>query len=215
MNYKTNKWNSYDVVYEDNNESYLSSIETVLNNALYEYPRMLAVRFDLRLPKSYRDDFLDRDLPETYNTKKVISRFIDSLKAKIKHYLRIKNMEWKRNYSCTLRYVWCKEKSHSINSHYHFCVLLNKDVIRTLGEYHHNNSLASMIRTAWVSALSLDEYQVKALIHFPENHSYIVNYKNCEYQTQYDNLFYRLSYLAKNKTKTYSHQYRSFGCSYK
>ena len=214
MNYKTNKWNNYDVVCEDNNERYLSSIEGVLDNCLFEYSRILAVRFDLRLPKSYRDDFLDRDLPEAYNEKNSIPRFIESIKAKIKHYLRVKNKKWQRNHSCTLRYVWCLEKSSSINIHYHFCIILNKDVIRTLGEYHHANSLA-MITSAWASALSLDEYQINGLVHFPDNHSYIVDCKNSEFQNQYDNLFYRLSYLAKNKTKAYSRHYRSFGYSYK
>ncbi|MCD9501978.1 inovirus Gp2 family protein [Photobacterium phosphoreum] len=214
MNYISKKrWNESKVVSEECNENYLTTIERVINDSLDDYPRILAVRFDLRLPESNQDDYLDRDLPDSFNRDKLIPKFIESLKSKIKYDLKRKNKKWDRNFKCKLRYVWCREKESSNNEHYHVMIIINKDVYRSIGEYHHNGSLSSMIVSAWESSLSLDYNQVKRLVYFPSNCAYVVNYRDSKYEEQYDDLFYRVSYLAKTRTKNINRYYRSFGCS--
>jgi len=52
------------------------------------------------------------------------------------------------------------------------------------------------------------------LIHFPDNPCYHLNINNPPaYSESYNGLMYRLSYLAKERTKVYSNEERSFGCS--
>lgn len=214
MNYISKKrWNESKVVSEECNENYLTTIERVINDSLDDYPRILAVRFDLRLPETNQDDYLDRDLPDSFNRDKLIPKFIESLKSKIKYDLKRKNKKWDRKFKCQLRYVWCREKESSNNEHYHVMIIVNKDVYRSIGEYHHNGSLSSMIVSAWESSLSLDYNQVKRLVYFPSNCAYVVNYRDSKYEEQYDDLFYRVSYLAKTRTKNINRYYRSFGCS--
>lgn len=207
------KWNERCVVAEECNNDYLDAIEKVINQAINKHPRILAVRFDLRLPESNQDDYLDRDLPDSFNRDNLISKFIESLISKIKYDLKRKNKKWDRNFKCQLRYVWCREKEISNNDHYHVMITVNKDVYRNIGEYHHEGSLASMIVSAWESSLSLNYNQVKRLVHFPYNCAYVVNYRDSKYEEQYDDLFYRVSYLAKTRTKNINRYYRSFECS--
>ncbi|WP_229624156.1 inovirus Gp2 family protein [Vibrio parahaemolyticus] len=191
----------------------MNSIEKVIDKSIDQYPRILAIRFDLRLPESYQDDYLDRDLPDGFNRDRLIPRFIDSLKSKIKYDVRRKNKKWKGNYKCDLHYVWCREQDKSDNEHYHVMIIVNKDVYRSIGEYHHDGSLATMILSAWGSSLSLDYNQGKSLVYFPNNCAYVVNYRDSKYEEQYDDLFHRVSYLAKTRTKNINRYYRSFGCS--
>ncbi|MEC6832291.1 inovirus Gp2 family protein [Photobacterium toruni] len=205
------KWNERSVLNENFDEGYLSSIEKVIDKSLNDYSRILAVRFDLRLPKGNSDDYID--IHDGFNRERLLSKFIDSLKSKVKFYVKRKNKEWRRNHRCQLRYVWCREKESSDNEHYHVMIIVNKDIYRMIGEYHHNGSLASMIVSAWGSSLELDFDQVKRLVYFPKNHSYIIDYNSSEYINQYDCLFHRVSYLAKTRTKNINRYYRSFGCS--
>ncbi len=52
MSYLIKKqWNKRSVVNEEFNNSYLNSIEKVIDKSIEQYPRILAIRFDLRLPK--------------------------------------------------------------------------------------------------------------------------------------------------------------------
>ncbi|RUE44362.1 inovirus-type Gp2 protein, partial [Pseudomonas aeruginosa] len=57
---------------------YLAALKRTVENALSQYPRLLAFRIDLRLP-------IGIDLPDYAYTNQVISRFIESFKAKIEH----------------------------------------------------------------------------------------------------------------------------------
>ncbi|WP_318459505.1 inovirus Gp2 family protein [Photobacterium leiognathi] len=214
MSYLIKKqWNKRSVVNEEFNNSYLNSIEKVIDKSIEQYPRMLAIRFDLRLPKVNYVDLLDRDLHDGFNRDRLMPRFIDSLKSKIKYDVRRKNKKWKVNHKCDLHYVWCREQDKSDNEHYHVMIIVNKDVYRSIGEYHHNGSLSSMIVSAWESSLRLDYNQGKRLVHFPSNCSYVVNYRDSKYEEQYGDLFHRVSYLAKTRTKNINRYYRSFGCS--
>ncbi|EMX2993797.1 inovirus-type Gp2 protein, partial [Escherichia coli] len=46
-----------------------------------------------------------------------------------------------------------------------------------------------------------------------DNPLYYLDVNNLDYKTVYDKLTFRLSYFAKERTKSYSRDERSFGCS--
>ncbi len=76
------------------NETYLQHMINVINNAVAEHPRPLAIRVDLRLPD---DEFNAR--------QGLMSRFVESLDAKIEARYRSKQKQGTRTYPCQLRHA--------------------------------------------------------------------------------------------------------------
>ncbi|MFH3546881.1 inovirus Gp2 family protein [Klebsiella aerogenes] len=197
------------------NAHYLGKIENVLQYALDEHPRTLAVRVDLRLSPSW----LLNDTLACYPNLQddLISRFVCSVKAKVIHYRKRLVKEGKKAHACTPRYFWVKEIDSAEFPHYHLVMFFNKDLFRGLGRFDsEDHNLASMIRQAWLSALDLrgyDEYQ--SLVHFPKNGVYTLDRNAPDFVNNFNNLVFRLSYLAKDNTKLYSPNERSMGASQK
>ena len=186
-------------------EDYLTKIERTIQAALFEHPRTVAFRIDLRLPPNNGN-----------NDSSVIGRFIESLKAQIKADLLKKQRAGKRVHPCTLRYVWVREQDTSLQSHYHVVLLLNNDTYNTLGSFNANEgNMSARIQKAWASALSSDVFQSGRLVHFAKNGTYIVKVNSPTYIQDLDNLFHRISYFAKVDTKVYGNRMKSFGCSNK
>ena len=71
---------------------YLDRVLTVLNRALADHPRTLAIRFDLRLPDGYGDVGSD-----------LMTKFVESLKAQIKADLHRRTAQGKRVHLCNMR----------------------------------------------------------------------------------------------------------------
>ncbi|HHH1419503.1 TPA: inovirus Gp2 family protein [Yersinia enterocolitica] len=187
------------------NTTYLQRILRVINNATVEHTRTMAVRVDLRLP----DDIL-------ITRQGLISRFIESLDAKIAARYRSKVKQGKRTYPCHLRDAWVREVGEiNQKSHYHIVLFVNNDTFNGLGSYDEEGTgLASLIREAWLSALQLGygpEY--RTLARFPANPLYYLDVNSAGYREVYDQLTFRLSYFAKERTKSYCREERSFGCS--
>ncbi|MFT7681206.1 MAG: hypothetical protein ACI935_000651 [Moritella dasanensis] len=202
--------NKYDL-----NNTYLDRMDRTIENALNEHPRTLAVRVDLRLPLIRLNDELDRDLPNIYryDRSNLITKFINSFKAKIKADLNRKYKSRKRVHPCTPRYIWCRERDTSINEHFHMLLLLNKDTYHGLGCYQREGNLSSMVNSAWASALDCIGDEIGRLVHFPENCCYHINKNSDDYNQQLEDLFRRVSYLAKKRTKCYGEGHRTFGTS--
>ncbi|QDX98810.1 inovirus Gp2 family protein [Pectobacterium carotovorum subsp. carotovorum] len=186
------------------NAIYLKRIEETLEKALHEHHRTLAVRVDLRLP----------DNPAATDSA-VISRFTDSLKARIESYINHQRRLGKRAHPCTLRYAWVREfNQEETKKHYHAILLFNKDTWCSLGDYQvTNGSLAALIKKAWCSALHLDYPLYATLAHFPENPCYWLERNSPHFFQQSMRLKSRTNYLAKERTKQYDDGERSFGCS--
>ena len=197
------------------NADYLKKIENVLQYALDEHARTLAVRVDLRLSPSWGQDDTLTCHPNLQAD--LLSRFVCSVKAKIRHYRKMLLKEGKKAHACTPRYFWVKESDSAESPHYHLVMFFNKDLFRGLGRFDsEENNLASMIRQAWLSALDLkgyDEYQ--PLVHFPKNGVYILDRNAPDFVNNFNHLVFRLSYLAKENTKVYSPNERSMGASQK
>lgn len=187
------------------NTRYLQRILRVITQATTQHPRTMAVRVDLRLPDNH------------FNIRTgLLSRFIESLDAKIEARYRKKIKQGIRSYPCHLRYAWVREVGEvNEKSHYHLVLFVNKDTFNGLGGYgEEGTGLASLIREAWLSALQLSTCpEYRALVHIPDNPLYYLDVNATDYKTVYDRLTFRLSYFAKERTKAYSPDERSFGCS--
>ncbi|MDD2046238.1 inovirus Gp2 family protein [Pseudomonas putida] len=187
---------------------YISSLKRTIGLALAQYPRVLAFRADLRLPQGI-------DLSECTYTNQVISRFIESFKAKIEH-----NREKARDrnqyaHDCKVRYVWAREIGEGRRPHYHLLILLNRDSFYTLGRLRSERANnISRLEEAWASALRLSVDEVRGLVHIPGNAEYRIDRNVCPGDAdELPALFHRASYLCKAATKSYGGRQRGFDTS--
>lgn len=188
------------------NPKYQSIISNVIRRSLDAYTRVFVVRCDLRFPLETTEAEFD---------PKAISRFINSLKAKINADLQRKEQAWKRVLSCEVRYVWVREFG-DVNGkkHYHVLLFFNKDVYHSLGYYEQaGGNLFSMINEAWCSAIKLPVFSFGALAHFPRQGRFYLDGNNPANDDQVDHLMIHASYLAKHITKRYGDGERSIGSS--
>ena len=200
--------------------NYLEQIDRVIKDATtLDHRRSFVIRFDLRFPIGWEN-------PDSA----VISYFFDSLKAQLEACEERKRREGKRVHPCHLRYVWAKEQSSSQNWHYHVAIFLNRDAYFTLGrisslhDYYDGwdavfepasdeRNMVDRLDIAWSRALDMSYHSSKGLVHIPKNPLYKLNVKSQDYQRQWDELFYRLSYLAKLDTKRFGDRSKNFGSS--
>lgn len=175
-------------------------INETLMTALDAHPRVLMLRVDLRTPNNQNS--ID---------SAVISRFIDSLKAKIHACQQRKIKEGKRVHSTSLRYIWAREFGNANGrKHYHLVLLLNRDTWCSAGSFQSNTSLAGLIKQAWCSALHVNFDSYSTLAHFPTNPALWIDRENW-YQIEQG--LNRANYLAKDYTKVIGDGERNFGCS--
>lgn len=185
------------------NNHYLNRFEQVINLALAKHPRTLAARIDLHLPNE-----------TSRNDKNVISRFTDSVKAKVKADRKRSKKTNPKAHDSEVHYIWVKESNQIGNKvHYHILLMFNKDAYWTLGNYIAEGNLADLIVQAWCSALGVDKEKYRSLVYFPKNPCYHINRNALTKTHDYQALLGRINYMAKDRTKQYSNQARSFGCS--
>ncbi|MEQ5400436.1 inovirus Gp2 family protein [Providencia rettgeri] len=186
------------------NKKYQNVFVDVINQAVDEFPRTLALRVDLRFPANYNYSRSSRE----------ITRFIESLKAKLSVDCLRKNKLWGRRWRNRLRYIWVRETGNSNRrKHYHALLLLNKDLYHGAGKFDSDNSLAALIQQAWYSALGLDSIMYSSLVHFPVSGVFHLNINKEDYEQKLNQLLKRMEYLAKDYTKNYDDGYRSIGRS--
>jgi hypothetical protein len=188
------------------NSAYQSSIATTVTNAMQAHNRVTAIRVDLRMP----DDF-DGSVLNTC----IMTRFIESLKAKVESDLKRKQQAWQRNLACDLKYAWVREVG-PINGkkHFHVLLLVNKDIYHSLGDFNEESgNLSAMIRQAWCSALGLPFLKYQKLVHFPRGGVVYMDKNHHEFMQQQQLVLDKANYLAKEATKHYGDGQRSFGCS--
>ncbi|WPU21951.1 inovirus Gp2 family protein [Cedecea neteri] len=168
--------------------------------ALNAYPRVLALRVDLRLP----------DTPAATDAA-VISRFTDSLKARINACFQRQRREEKRIWPTTLRFIWAREFGEiKGKKHYHVVLLVNRDTWCGPGDYNDPETLAGMIKQAWCSALKVDAEAHAVLARFPKSP---VSWLTRSNTTALQQALVQAAYLAKRETKVTGDSERNFGCS--
>lgn len=192
--------------------NYLESMLEVLRNAVTVIKRLLVIRFDLHLPNN------------DYDSQSLVSKFTASLKSQLEaNYKKRLKENLKAHYS-PLAYIWTREEGINNKSHYHFVVLLNLDAYATLGtiprldtinpQQFNRDNMACRIIKAWASALNINAVDAYTLVHFPKNCTYKVGvFHDVLDKSSFEEMFYRLSYLAKAQTKVFGNHRRNFGTS--
>mgnify|MGYP000323577100 CR=1 FL=1 len=189
----------------------LKSTYETLQSALAEHPSTMVIRVDLHFPPIPNCP----DYPGEYRSN-VISRFSDSVASQVEADLDRKRKSMDRVHDCTVRHTWAKERNTAHQDHYHVALFLNGNTYRHLGNFNAiEGNMAARIKKAWGSALGCDPFTLDGLVHFPENAVYRVNVNSPSFKQEKEDVFYRLSYFAKEDTKHYGDRSRSFGCSNK
>lgn len=185
-------------------ENYLEALRKVIEYALDDHGRVFAFRVDLRLPDSLACD-------EVIDGSAVVSRFIESLKAKIKHNREIAKKNGGLAHDTRVRYFWVREIGDQGKVHYHFVVLLNGHAYNWLGDFRSvGRNMANRIWEAWTSALGIAVTDARPLVHFPENPSYMLRRDD---PVSVATFFQRASYLCKARTKQYGFGHHGYGAS--
>lgn len=186
------------------NTTIQNKIETVLHQSLKKHTRLFILRLDYHFP-------VDTDCK---TDSKVITRHFDSLKAKLNAHEKRKITKGQRVHPNGLEYFWVREvgpKSGKV--HYHVMLVFNKDAFFTLGNFNSNeHNLFKMIKTAWQSALGLNEY-IEGLIHCCDFTLSHLDKNRTDFNDKYDAWVNYLSYLAKDYSKPYGDGNRVFGYS--
>lgn len=204
--------NLYDSEYGSHVKSYKERIIEVINKAVKEHGRTLAIRVDLHDPVMLDNGDTISCIANTDSES--ISRFTNSLKAKLAADEQRKRKEGKRVHPNTLRYAWVREFTQNGKRHFHVFLFLNKDAYYHLGDFNlDEDTLRTMITSAWCSALNLTPEEGQHLMQYPANGKYTLNRDDILNDIYPGDLLNRIDYLTKVKSKIFDDGYRSFGCS--
>lgn len=204
--------NLYDSEYGSHVKSYKKRIIEVINKAVKEHGRTLAIRVDLHDPVVLNNGDTISCIAHTDSGS--ISRFTNSLKAKLAADEQRKRKESKRVHPNTLRYAWVREFTQNGKRHFHVFLFLNKDAYYHLGDFNlDEDTLRTMITSAWCSALNLTPEEGQHLAQYPANGKYALNRDDVLNDIYPGDLLNRIDYLTKVKSKIFDDGYRSFGCS--
>lgn len=173
-------------------ENILIGNEEVLVQALRNHNRIVVMRFELKFPVGYT------------GSTDIISKFFDSLRYRLKNDLKKKSRIRGRTIHSEIGYVWVKELSSNHGWHYHVALFLNYDVYNCFGLINGNNiNMYNRILFAWASALGCQVDDARGLVHIPQNPVYKLDRCSLTINEDIQAVLYRLSYLAKLKTKPY------------
>ncbi len=173
-------------------ENILIGNEEVLAQAFKNHNRIAVMRFELKFPVGYM------------GCTEVISKFFDSLRYRLKNDLVKKTESRGRTVQSDIGYVWVKELSGSHGWHYHVALLLNYDVYNCFGLINGNNiNMFNRILFSWAGAIGYSVNDARGLVHIPQNPVYKLDRCSLTINEDIHAVLYRLSYLAKLKTKPY------------
>ncbi|MGX9272318.1 YagK/YfjJ domain-containing protein [Pantoea ananatis] len=195
------------------NKDYMGRMSDIISKATNAHVRTSVFTFILRLPE-YRDTG-DSIASDPNLSSGLMERFKGALKSRIAaHQQRLKR-EKSQVCPTDLRYFWVREVGEtSGKDHYHVAIFVNKDTFRGLGNYSkEEHNLGSYISEAWLSALGLlDSPEYRTLVAFRKTH-YMERLWVERYGQQYLELRKHLKYFAKEYSKVYTKEERSFGGS--
>jgi len=189
-------------------ERYLEVNLNVMRSAIERHRRSFAVLFILRLPNGY-------NIP----VNGLISRFTKSFKAQVRADLSARSNDSGRRLQSDVTFLWAREKGKSENYHFHVAIFLNRDVYNSIGNYKlqwcigsydffapgrsRAGSLHHRLTRAWATALGIVEVKGAGLVEYPENAQYHLDAHDIDFPFAFADLFGRLSYMAKIRTKDY------------
>lgn len=185
-------------------ENYLDRIEKVIQTSLLRHPRVAAMRFDLRLPQG---------MQAAGDDNRLMTAFWERLKDRIEHDRARAQKQLGMAHDTSVGYVWAREYDGTGNRpHWHCVLLVNKDAYFNIGRLcSDQENMHKRITSAWSSALGITPEQGQGLAHAPHNSVYHLYRQSGGWD--FANLFFRLSYFAKKKTKQYHGSAHAFGSS--
>lgn len=190
------------------NTLHMQRLEALLEYALNEYARLLAFMVGLNLPLTGVHCGDDTE---------VITRFILSVNAQFKAYMKRRKKAGKRVYPSRLLYAWAREfGGENGNKHYHVLMLVNREVFRRTmldfgSQWEVKGLLTKIIFRAWLRALRYRGIR-RVPVHLPTT-AYELNRHSFD-QNYYKTALGHFSYLAKEYTKLSGDGHRNFGCSH-
>jgi hypothetical protein len=185
-------------------QEYLHRLHQTVTQAVSQYRRVFAFRFDLRLP-------LGRNPQSVPYENEIIDRFIESFKAKIRHNRQMARQANKHAHDSTVRYVWTRECGQQGRPHYHLAILLNYDAFCAIGKFSPGrDNMFNRLQEAWASALVLPIDAVMGLVEIPAKPYYHLHRDDNESIALF---FERASYLCKSATKSFGNGGHGFGAS--
>jgi glycosyltransferase involved in cell wall biosynthesis len=183
---------------------YLGTLKQTIDLALAQYPKVLAFRADLTFPQTV-------DLNHYFHNNQVLSRFLESFKAKVEHNRAQARRVDPYAYDSKVRYVWAREFGQQGNPHYHLLFLLNQDAFYTVGRLVSSNpNMISRMQEAWASALAVPLEMASSRVHISDEATYRLQRGDL---SEYSRLFRRASYLCKSSTKFFEDGSHGFGSS--
>lgn len=195
------------------NSGYMKRMTDVTNFATNAHARTSVFTFVLRLPE-YRDNG-DSTVCNPDLRPGLMERFKGALNARIAAHQKRRKREKSQVCLTELRNLWVREVGKSGKSHYHMAIFVNKDTFNSLGNYSkEEHNLGSYIGEAWLSALGLSDVpEYRTLVSFNNKPHYLERLRVDRYGQQLLRLRNHLSYFAKERTKSYNKEERSFGGS--
>lgn len=195
------------------NTDYMNRMEEIIKLATDAHARTAVFTFVLRLPE-YRDQ--EDSIACIPNLAAgIMERLTGALKARIAVHQHRRKREGLQVCPTDLRYVWVREVGESNKPHYHVAIFVNKDTFNCLGDYSKKDrNLGSYICEAWLSATGLLAFpEYRTLVAFTNAPHFLEALREDRFEKQRKSLLNHLSYFAKERTKVYSREARSFGGS--
>ncbi|WP_375750655.1 inovirus Gp2 family protein [Vibrio sp. HN007] len=183
---------------------HLEEIDRVLSEALGQYPKLCVAHFNVRLPSDFDGDHSE-----------VFSRFFRTLESETNELCLMKYRRRPQQFHQTvIRHVL--SKACKSTSQYNLVLLFDKRLYLCLGKSGCGRSrYLSRVRKAWDRAVETDYgRRCLGLAYSPADDVYDLQKGNEAFPLQLNELFYRISRLAKPTTKHADNRNKSFGCSH-
>ncbi|MGC0824291.1 inovirus Gp2 family protein [Pantoea agglomerans] len=196
------------------NQGYMKRMSDIISKATKAHARTAVFTFILRLPEYC--DIGDSIASNPNLSSGLMERFTGALRSRIAAHQQRRKREKSQVCPTELRYLWVREVGEtSGKDHYHVAIFVNKDTFRGLGNYSkEEHNLGSYISAAWLSALDLLDFpEYRTLATFTNKPHYLEFLHVDRYGQQYLELRSHLSYFAKEYSKVYDKEERSFGGS--
>ncbi|EMY6774991.1 inovirus Gp2 family protein [Vibrio alginolyticus] len=183
---------------------YLGDIDRVLSEALGQYPKLCVVHFNVRLPSNFEGDHSE-----------VFSRFFRILESETNELCLMKYRRRPYQYHQTvIRHV--RFKAWESTSQYHLVLFFDKRLYLCLGKSGCGRSrYVSRVRKVWDRAVETDYgRRCSGLVYSPSDDVYELLKGDEAFPLLLNELFYRMSRLAKPVPLNDDHRNKSFGCSH-
>lgn len=183
---------------------YLEDIDRVLTEALCQYPKLCVAHFNVRLPSGFDG-----------NHSEVFRRFFRILESETNELCLMKYRRRPHQYHQTvIRHVWLKACEST--SQYHLVLFFEKRLYLCLGKSGGERSrYLSRVRKAWGRAVETScGRRCLGLAYSPADDVYELQKGDEAFPLQFNELFYRISRLAKPVSLKGENRSMNFGCSH-